>query len=77
MATVSLKKGEERNLGQDFILYFQNDKMFEPTGFTQINEHGEQSFIVSFLPIIKPPKIQEKYFLKLNKSSEIQIDTSK
>ena len=51
--------------------------MFEPTGFTQINEHGEQSFIVSFLPIIKPPKIQEKYFLKLNKSSEIQIDTSK
>ena len=33
-ALVKLKTGEERNLGKDFILYFQNDKMFEPVGFT-------------------------------------------
>jgi hypothetical protein len=62
----------------DFILYFQNDKMFEPIGFTQTNEFGEQSFLVNFLPIIKPPKIKEKYFLKLNKDNlGGQIDTNR
>lgn len=40
--------------------------MFEPIGFTQINQHGEQSILVNFLPIVKPPKIKKKYFLKLN-----------
>lgn len=76
LAQVKLKKGEETNLGKDFILYFQNDKMFEPIGFTQINEFGEQSFLVNFLPIVKPPKIKENYFLKLNKGNEgAQIDT--
>jgi hypothetical protein len=43
--------------------------MFEPIGFTQINEFGEQSFLVNFLPIVKPTKIKDKYFLKLNKSN--------
>ena len=50
--------------------------MFEPVGFTQINEFGEQSLLVNFLPIVKPPKIKENYFLKLNKGNEgAQIDT--
>lgn len=51
--------------------------MFEPIGFTQMNEFGEQTFLVNFLPIIKPPKIKEKFFLKLNKGSELQVDTSR
>ncbi len=34
LAQVKLKQGEERNLGKDFILHFQHDKMFEPIGFT-------------------------------------------
>ena len=50
--------------------------MFKPIGFTQINEFGEQSFLVNFVPIVKPPKLKEKYFLKLNKGNEgTQIDT--
>ena len=59
LAQVRLKKGEERNLGKDFVLYFQHDKMFEPIGFTQFNEFGEQSFLVNYLPVIKPPKFKE------------------
>ena len=63
MAQVSLKKGEEKNLGRDFILHFQHDKMFdEPTGFTQINEFGEQSFLVNFMPIVMPQKFKEQFF---------------
>jgi hypothetical protein len=50
--------------------------MFEPIGVTQINQFGEQSFLVNFLPIVKPPKIKENFFLKLNKAKEgAQIDT--
>jgi len=49
--------------------------MFEPVGFTQFNEFGEQSFLVNFLPIIKPLKLKEKYFLKLNGENASQIDT--
>lgn len=66
LAQVVLKKGEERNLGKDFIFHFQHDKMFEPIGFTQLNEFGEQSFLVNYLPIIKPPKLKEQFFLKLS-----------
>ncbi len=34
LAKITLKKGEESYLGWDFVLYFQNEKMFEPTCFT-------------------------------------------
>jgi hypothetical protein len=44
--------------------------MFEPIGFTQTNEFGEQSFLVNFLPIVKPLKIKENFFLKLNKGND-------
>ena len=40
-AKVCLRQGEERNLGKDFVIHFSHDKMFEPIGFTQINEFGE------------------------------------
>ena len=49
--------------------------MFEPVGFTQYNEFGEQSFLVNYLPIIKPPKLIEDFFLKRNGVNGSQIDT--
>jgi len=64
LAKLSLRKGEEKNLEKDIVIKFSHDKLFEPVGFTQINEFGEQTFLVNFLPIIKPPKIKSEYIAK-------------
>ncbi len=53
-AQVTLHNGEQTKMGKDFVINFSHDKMFEPIGFTQTNEFGEQTFLVNYLPIIKP-----------------------
>ena len=75
VAKVSLKNLGYNDLGRDFVLYFQHDKMFEPSVFSQFNEFGEQSFLFNYLPIIKNPKQRDQFFLKLSQINDGKIDT--
>lgn len=53
-AHVKMVNGESPE--KDFLLYFRDDKINEPVGFSAVSEHGEQALMVNVLTDLVTPK---------------------
>ena len=59
-ARIYLDANERFNQNEDFVIYFRDDKINEPTAIATTNEYGEQCILVNILPDLKIPKIKDR-----------------
>lgn len=72
-AKIYLDANERFNQNKDFILYFRDDKINEPTAIASINQHGEQCILVNILPELKAPRIKDRTLKALKESQQNKL----